>query len=321
MTTGRSKHRRVLSCFVLLASLSWPCPAQETTALRTAAKELTEALLRSGSKKAAQELAEFGGEGAVRELLERTMQEGGEQLVSKVVRYGEKEGLLALKVIKLAPVKYLSALDSVGAELLTPALRAAAREPEVVTRLITEYGPDALRVAAQHPGVGTKIVSQLGRDGIELADKVSTEDAVRLARWSDDIAQLPPGTKPQVLDVVRAAPAKALDWLDRHPTILLTAAGVTSFLAAKREILGAEGHAGFIERMTKIFLGIVGHPLAVTLYALGAILVLAGAARLAIYLRTAQQAAVVQRKVQQAEMATKIAGPASQAPHGPSTER
>jgi len=176
-------------------------------------------------------------------------------------------------------------LDGVGPELVTPALRAAAREPKVVTRLLAEYGPDALRVAAQHPGVGTKIVSQLGKEGIDLARGVLTEDAVRLARWGEDIARLPTATKLQVLDVVRAAPGKALAWLDRHPTILLTAAGVTSFLAAKGEMLGSGQQPGFIERMLKTPMEVVGRPLTMTLYGLGGICVLGAGARLVVRLR------------------------------------
>ena len=100
------------------------------------AREIAEAIAKKGGKKATKELAEFGGKKAVKGVLEKAAKEGGDELVGKVIRYGRRFGLSAIKTIDLAPARYIKALDGIPEALVERALWAAQREPAVMTRLL-----------------------------------------------------------------------------------------------------------------------------------------------------------------------------------------
>lgn len=261
-----------LAVFAALACS--PCFGQ-TGAVRKAATELIEVLAERGGRAGAKELAEFGGHEAVKGVLEKAAREGGEALVERVARYGQSHGLAALRFIERSPAKVVGALDELGPELAAPAIRAAAREPQLVARLVETYGASALRVAAGHPGVGTRIAEQLGQEGIELAGRLPTEQAVSLARWGDDVAGLPAAERGRVLAAIRTSPEKALNWLDRHPKVLLTAGGVAAFIAAKDNLFPPEGIQGPVERMTREAVEAVAPPIQTALYAAGGVLIAA----------------------------------------------
>jgi hypothetical protein len=236
--------KRLLQTLVTtLALFVWgmPSQAQVGPVVRSVARELTEAILMRGGREAAEELAHIGGEVAVREVLEKAAREGGEALVGRVAHYGRTGGFAALKAIERSPGRWVSVLDDLGAEMAGPALRAAAREPEVLTKLATTFGKEAVEVAVKHPGVGTKLATTMGRDGIELGMKLGTDDAIRLARHADEIARLEPLARSQVLTKLGRNSRGVLDFLEAHPRILLTAAGVAAVLAVKDNFLGQTG--------------------------------------------------------------------------------
>jgi hypothetical protein len=104
----------------------------------------------------------------------------------------------------------------------------------------------------------------MGRDGIEMGLKLGTDDAVRLARQADDIARLAPAPRSQVLSKLGRNAKGVLSYLEAHPKILLTAAGVAAVLAVEDNFLGEAGErrvlpdgtviepsAGFAERITQ----------------------------------------------------------------------
>ena len=203
-----------------------------------AAKELAEALVKQGGREAAEELSRIGGEAAVRETLEAAAREGGEALVNKTTQYALAHGPLALQAMRAAPARMAGALDALPPALVKPALHAAAREPQVVTRLVGEFGSGALEVAARHPGVGTRIVQNFGDDGVKVGRALSTDQAVALARHTDDIAALAPAQRSALLDKIAQSPRVVLEFLEKHPRVLTTAAGVGTVLALKDEIVG-----------------------------------------------------------------------------------
>jgi hypothetical protein len=286
---------RWTALFVMLAALvvADVANAQAGPAARTAARELIEAVLRTGGREATEELAEIGGEAAVREAIEKAMREGGETLAGRVTHYGRTSGFAALKVIDRAPARWVGVLDELGAEMAGPALRAAGREPELLTRLMTTYGKEAVEVAVKHPGVGTRLVETLGKDGIELGMKLGTDDAIRLARHGDDIAKLAPKPRSQVMEKIARSPKAVLAFLEANPKVLLTAAGVATVLAVKDEFLGETGErrvlpdgtviepaAGFAERITDRVIDRFHEPMSLLLGALGLIVLGWGAIQL-----------------------------------------
>jgi hypothetical protein len=233
----------ILSGFVGLIVATTACSAncQISSATETAARELVEVMLREGSGQAAAELAELGGEAAVREVLERAASEGGEALVERVAQYGTRYGPAALKAVERSPSRMLRALDGMPPDLVQPAIRAAAREPELTSRLVATYGKDGFEVAAKHPGVGASLVEKLGTDGIAVGRNLTTDQAVALARYADEIAALPPEERNQLLDAMTKAPAAVLDFLETHPKVLLTVGGVAAVIAAKDNVFGGTG--------------------------------------------------------------------------------
>jgi len=174
----KQSRRNVL--VVILSALLLACGAVERCVAQArpvaaAAKELAEALVKQGGRDAAEELAKAGGETVVREVLEAAAREGGEALVQKTSQYALAHGPLALQALRASPAKVVAALDGLPTQLVRPALHAAAREPQVMARLVGEVGGGALEVAARHPGVGTRLVENFGDDGIKLGRTLSTD--------------------------------------------------------------------------------------------------------------------------------------------------
>ncbi len=228
----------------MLAALMFATPArrangQVSQAAAVAAEELINVMLREGGREAASELTELGGAAAVRVLLQRAAAEGGEGLVDRVIQLGSRYGPSALKAIEPSPSQMIRALDRVPPDLILPAIRAAAREPELASQLLSTYGTAALEVAARQPGVGADLVEKLGEDGIRIGNRLTTDQAVKFARHADDIAALPTAQRSQLMDAIMKAPARVLDYLETHPKVLLTAGGVSAFMAAKENILGS----------------------------------------------------------------------------------
>jgi len=203
-------------------------------------REIAEAIAKKGGKEAAQELAEFGGKQAIQEVLEKAAKEGGDELVEKVIKYGRKYGLSAVKTIDNAPALYIKALDGIPETLVERALWAAQREPATMTRLLSQHGSEALQIAARYRGVGTDIVAKLGDDGVRMARSLSENQAVILARHADDIAGLPSSQKNQVVEAILAAPGRVIDYMEKHPKVFMTAAGITTLVALKDDVLGKD---------------------------------------------------------------------------------
>lgn len=211
---------------------------QVSQATEAAAEEMIHLMLHEGGSAVASELIELGGETAVRALLQRAAREGGGGLVDRVVQYGSCYGPPALKAIEPSPSRMIRALDRLPPDLIQPAIRAAARDPELTSRLVSASGDGALEVMARLPGVGSALVEKLGEDGLRMSNHLTTDQAVALARHAEDVASLPSAQRNQLLDAMAKAPAQVLDFLESHPKALLTAGGVSAFIAAKENILG-----------------------------------------------------------------------------------
>jgi hypothetical protein len=252
-----------LIAFLLALALPAGAAFAQGAAVRAAAKELAEVIVERGGRAAAEDLARFGGEEAVRGVLEKAAREGGESLAERAAQLGRSEGLDALRVIDRAPARWVGALEGLPKDALRPAILAARREPELMTKLVTTYGERAAEVAARHPGIGPRLVEKLGQDGIDLGMKLGPDEAMILTRHADEIAALAPAERSAVLARIGRAPKAVLGFLERNPRVLLTSAGLAAFLAAKDQLLGPAGEAdtnpdgtvvkpaaGLLERMT-----------------------------------------------------------------------
>ena len=257
--------KRMLIPLVTVAMLCVFRPAMaQVSVAREVVEQATEQIFRSTAKQGAEELSQLGGRAAVREILEQSSREGGENLVKRVTQYGVEDGPIALRAIRPAPAKMVESLDGLAPELRTAALRAVDRDPAAMTGLVKQYGSGALEVAARHPGVGEKLVETLGGDGVSLGRKLTTEQSIVAARHAGEIAGLAPAERSGIVSKILRSPGPVLDYLEAHPRVLRTAAGVAVVMAVKDDILGDRGrsilrpdgtlvttpaHPGLVERL------------------------------------------------------------------------
>ena len=259
--------RRILPVLSLAAVLGF-VPVFATPAraqvVGPVVREATEQVFRQASREGLEQLAQMGGKAAVTEVFEQTAREGGDTLVRKAAQYGVEDGPAALRAIGRSPSKMVGALDGLSPELRKGAVAAVERNPEVMTQLVKEYGSGAMEVAARHPGVGEKLAQSLGEDGIQLGRKLTTDESIVAARYAGDISKLPPAERSGVLAKLGQSPRVVLDYLETHPRVLTTAAGVGVVMALKDDVIGDKGksvvtadgrvlntpgHPGLIERM------------------------------------------------------------------------
>ena len=264
-----TKFRRLALHGIAVATLLLiALPTRRATAQVSVARELveqaTEQIFKAAGREGIEQLTAMGGRTAVREVLEQSSREGGEQLVKRVTQYGVEEGPAALRAIRFAPAKMVDALDGLSPELRQAGLRAVERDPQALANLVKQYGSGAVEVAARHPGVGEQLVGKLGPDGISLGRKLTTDESIVAARYADDIAALGPAERQGIVAKILRSPKPVLDYLETHPRILRTAAGVAVVMAVKDDILGDRGrtvigpdgklittpaHSGLIERI------------------------------------------------------------------------
>lgn len=233
---------RAAGLVILACTIGAPVASAQAVVARELVEQATEQIFKSAGREGIEQLTAMGGRTAVREVLEQSSREGGEQLVKRVTQYGVEEGPAALRAIRLAPAKMVDALDGLSPELRQAGLRAAERDPRVLTNLVKQYGSGAVEVAARHPGVGDRLVSTLGSDGIALGRKLTTDQSIMAARCADDIAALGPAERQGIVARILRSPKPVLDYLEAHPRILRTAAGVAVVMAVKDDILGDRGH-------------------------------------------------------------------------------
>lgn len=203
------------------------------------AQDLGEAIAKKFGNKGSQEFAAFGGEFAVESLLKKATAEGGEELVAKVVKYGSEYGVQGLKVIRRSPVKMVQALERLPPGRVKEALWAVERDPERVTKLVASTGPEAMSCLIKHPGLGVEFLEKFGADGVRLSKQLSTEQVGSLLKYSDDIVKLPKSTRDGVIDAIGKNSAASLQFLEKHPKVLATGAGVSAFILLREDLLGA----------------------------------------------------------------------------------
>lgn len=268
---SRKIHRRIqrntviawIVALVLLFLFVRPAwiEAAPAALLKKAASEVVELLLKKGGPKGAQELARLGGEKAVRELVEQAFKFGGETAVRRVLHYTSTHGAAALRALQPNPGRILQALDQLPTGQIGRALGVINNNPAAMSQLITQHGAAALQLSMRHAGVGMEIAQRLGQQGIQTALRLSTPQAIQLHRLTPQLARVAPAQRAEILEMITKAPARVLTFLEKHPRLLLTTAGVSVMIAYRDAIMGgnelvfdADGNPqitsspGFLER-------------------------------------------------------------------------
>lgn len=204
---------------------------------------------KEGTEEATEYLARQGG----RELAERVgstaLREGGEEAAEQVSKLAAKYGPDALTALdnapQLAPV--LAALGELPESQIKTALArlSAGSAGRELAETIGRVGSSALRSELKHPGVGGILARVLGDDGAELATKLSTDQAIAVARHADDLAALPSAPRKGVMALMRNDAERMVGFMGRFAAdnpgkTLFTAATTTIILAESERILGGD---------------------------------------------------------------------------------
>jgi hypothetical protein len=266
----RIQFRSITLSLICCLAFSVSAYAVPVSGLKVFAQELVEIMLKKGGSRAAQELAEWGGEKAVRELAEEAMRTGGEKTVQILRQHVAAHGFSALKALKTNPGQMLQVLDEIPKSMVGKVLAAVNHNPVAMNRILSNYGSDALLVAAKHPGIGADICEGLGSQGIRAALRLESPQLIQLHRLLPQLNKLAASQRSQVLDMLSEAPARVLSFLEKHPRILLTSAGVTLLINYREAIMGGDeiienpdgtkqviSKPGFLGRTTE---KIISHP-------------------------------------------------------------
>lgn len=257
ISLGANRSSWILSILLAVACTNLPPLTLPLAAQGTLVREGGEAIVRSlggyfsrnGGRQLAEELAELGGDAAVGNLARKVLAESGEEGIEQLASLAGKFGPDAVRALQqadnVAPV--LKAISDLPEAMAGPALRrlAAASAPKELTEAVSRYGASALRAEVAHPGMGGKLVGSLGNDGILLAEKLSSEQLLQVARHAEDIAKLPIAQRESILQMMRSDTKAMVSFLGRfvekNPgTTLFTAAGTGIILAESERILGGD---------------------------------------------------------------------------------
>ena len=206
-------------------------------AVKKVVVELAEIITRKGST-AIRELSEMGGEKALKEIAGEVAETGGEKALIQLQKLTAEHGVAGIRALKQNPVRMLNALHDVPESMMGRAIAAVNHNPATLNRLVTDYGSEALKVAVKHPGIGTDVAERLGRDGVAAALRLKTPQMIQLHRISPLLSQLAAAQQKPVMDMLTKAPERILSLLERHPNVLMTAAGVTVLINYRDALLG-----------------------------------------------------------------------------------
>ena len=236
-----------------LAMTAFPVEAQVAVAVREGAEALAVAvgkyLGRASTSEAAEQMARLGGREGLEILASRTLREGGEQALRKMVANGAKYGPDYLMVLKKSRSPQLMAkvLDDLPADTVKPAVRALGRKStgEALELTVEKYGAKALQAEVKYEGVGARIVESLGDEGFEVVNTLSRNEAITLGRCADDIALLPAEQKSGVLKLLHDDGKQMVAFMGRFieknpQTVLFTSAATAVILSNSERLLGGD---------------------------------------------------------------------------------
>ncbi|MDB4807612.1 hypothetical protein OAH22_02025, partial [bacterium] len=175
--------------------------------------------------------------------------QGGDEAVEQVAKFTGKYGPDALAALDNAPslMPLLRTLDELPPAQVKLALTrlAAGKSGRELAEAIAVHGGSALRMELQHPGVGLFFVRSFGDEGVELASKMTTDQAIVVARHADDIGKLPAAQKAGLLGMLKGNTEQMVAFMGRFVEanpgkVLFSVAATTVILAEPDRILGGD---------------------------------------------------------------------------------
>lgn len=245
--------RRIALVFMLCV---WFCTVQSHPAqasVPAVAASVGKALLKYFGKQGGVEATEYLSRKGGKEIMERVVatatRQGGDEAVEQVAKFTGKYGPDALAALDNAPslLPVLRTLDELPPAQVKLALTrlAAGKSGRELAEAMAVHGGSALRMELQHPGVGLFFVRNFGDDGVELASKMTTDQAIVVARHADDIGRLPAAQKAGLIGMLKGNTEQMVSFVARFVEAnpgktLFTVAATTVILAEPDRILGGD---------------------------------------------------------------------------------
>jgi putative intracellular protease/amidase len=204
---------------------------------------------KEGAGEATEFMTQRGGKELVRKVTAKVAADGGDEAVEQLAKMVSKHGPETLRALDGAanPSAVMSAIRQLPDDQTAAAIsRLAAGGPgRELADATAELGVKALTSELKHPGVGLVLVRSLADDGAELATRLSTDQAVTVARHADDIAVLPASQRQGVLAMLRNDTEAMVKFAGRFAEAnpgktLFTVATTGVILAEPDRILGGD---------------------------------------------------------------------------------
>lgn len=238
--------RCILWCaMVIAAPNAHAVPAVVAPVLKAVAKYFG----KEGSSQATEFMTKKGGKELVRKVTANVAADGGDEAVQQLAKLVSRHGPETLSALNgvASPRAVMSAIeqlpdDQVAAALARLASGGAGRELADAT---ANLGVKVLTSELKHPGVGLVLVRSLSDDGVELASRLSTDQAITVARHADDIAKLPTSQREGVLAMLRNDTEAMVKFAGRfakaNPGMTLFTVATTGIILAEPDrILGGD---------------------------------------------------------------------------------
>lgn len=215
----------------------------------TVVRAVTNYFGKESAGEAAEWMTKKGGVEVAERLTRKATVEGGEATVERVASLAGKYGPDAVRGLDNVPVlrPVLGAIDQLPENQVGSALTrlGAGKQGKELAETVSRYGVGAMRAELKHPGAGVRFASNLGDEGIELAQKLTTEQAIAIGRHVDDIAKLPPAQRSELVRMIADQSDRFTTFVGgfvkRNPGVtLFTISSTAIILANKDAIFGGD---------------------------------------------------------------------------------
>ncbi len=215
----------------------------------TIVRAVTNYFGKESSGEAAKWMTKSGGKELAERLANKATTEGGEATIERVATFAGKYGPDAVRGLDNVPAlrPVLGALDALPESQIGPALArlGAGAQGKELAETVSRYGAGAIQAELKHPGVGVRFAKSLGSEGIEVAEKLTTDQAIAIGRHVDDIALLPPKQRSELMRIMAEQSDRLAtfvgDFAKLNPGKTLFTLGTTTVILANRDaILGGD---------------------------------------------------------------------------------
>ena len=226
---------------IILAVVALFLPLQNYAQVSTVISNTTKQIVKIITKRSGTELSKFGGETAVKQAVVKIAKESGEEGIKLTEKYVATHGIRALSAIESSPKIVLSALEKCPTQLKERLITISKKNSELVKKL----GSEGLILESKFAGLGEKI-APLSDDITRVAhsnlSKLEVKNLASNVIPLEAVKKQHPSAFNKFVDDIKKAPANTVKLLNDNPKVLFTGAALMTFVNAKNDLIGPNGH-------------------------------------------------------------------------------